>query len=108
MCAMVAADHSVPHQPPHRYFNKFDRGVMRLHMALQPTSWFKFPGHSLWWPDDDQYYSRYGFSVRRDLQPAYRKAFRKMFSKKPPRDWAKMLIYDKGQHDLVWAKEFMG
>jgi hypothetical protein len=54
--------YNVPAKPPHKFFSKLERSVLRTLICADETAeWYTLPGLENWWPDRYDYAAR-GFA----------------------------------------------
>jgi hypothetical protein len=73
---------------------------------MQDEEWIDLPGPAEIWPDDRDYYVKYGFEVRVDQKANHRKAVEMLALEEAPEGWMEACVHEKNRFDLIWNRLF--
>jgi hypothetical protein len=105
--AMIVANHGLDDcHLPHHWFSKADRALLRCVWAMQDKEWLDLPGPPEAWPDNPEYYTKYGFDVQYDLKDAHRQAVESLSFEEPPDGWMAACLHEDNRDELVWNTSF--
>ncbi|OAP54051.1 hypothetical protein AYL99_11585 [Fonsecaea erecta] len=90
---------------PGRFFNEYDRGLLRCLWGADEEEWIELPGPADFWPDDPTWYSANGFEPRIDQSANYKRALAALDSDFVE-GWEDHLFHEHAPYDLVWNKFF--
>jgi hypothetical protein len=64
----------------------------------------KLPGPAELWPDEPEYYFKYGFEVRPDRADRHRRALELLAEVSPVSGWADEVVHFNDRYELIWNR----